>query len=267
VLAAHMLARLLAARALAHTSSPHTQGDVTKRRKVLVFCSSMDSCRAVEHSCQDRDLPTVCYHGDMPIDARRESMAAFAGAAAATAAGAAGGAEGGGSSSGSARPASIMVATDLAARGLDFPGTIDHVINFDMPSNGIDYLHRWAWLEGGWLRAACTASVSMGGSGRSAARVQAAPNLSLNLAVLAPCPCSSWRPRACPLRAGRTARAGASGRVTSLLQDRRDKRMAQAIQHAMSHKIPLDQVISGSNGKQTVPAVSAGAGAGGCAPV
>lgn len=38
-----------------------------------------------------------------------------------------------------------MVATDLAARGLDFPGTIDHVINFDMPNNAIDYLHRYAW--------------------------------------------------------------------------------------------------------------------------
>jgi hypothetical protein len=38
--------------------------------------------------------------------------------------------------------AGVMVATDLAARGLDFPGTIDHVINFDMPSNAIDYLHR-----------------------------------------------------------------------------------------------------------------------------
>jgi superfamily II DNA/RNA helicase len=37
---------------------------------------------------------------------------------------------------------SIMVATDLAARGLDFPGSIDHVINFDFPSNAIDYLHR-----------------------------------------------------------------------------------------------------------------------------
>lgn len=39
--------------------------------------------------------------------------------------------------------ATVMVATDLAARGLDFPGTIDHVINFDMPGNAIDYLHRW----------------------------------------------------------------------------------------------------------------------------
>jgi superfamily II DNA/RNA helicase len=58
------------------------QADLAKKRKVLVFCGSMDSCRAVEHSCADRDLPTVCYHGDMPIAARKESMALFAGACA-----------------------------------------------------------------------------------------------------------------------------------------------------------------------------------------
>lgn len=44
----------------------------------------------------------------------------------------------------------MMVATDLAARGLDFPGTIDHVINFDMPGNAIDYLHRWVGRDG-WM--------------------------------------------------------------------------------------------------------------------
>eukprot|EP00879_Flechtneria_rotunda_P025367 GHRR01026952.1.p1 GENE.GHRR01026952.1~~GHRR01026952.1.p1 ORF type:complete len:415 (+),score=141.71 GHRR01026952.1:145-1389(+) len=102
------------------------QSDVRKRHKVLVFCKSVDSCRAVEHFCQDRDLPTVCYHGDMPIAARKESMAAFAGAAAES----------------DVNAPSIMVATDLAARGLDFPGSIDHVVNFDFPTNAIDYLHR-----------------------------------------------------------------------------------------------------------------------------
>ncbi|KAF6266680.1 P-loop containing nucleoside triphosphate hydrolase protein [Scenedesmus sp. NREL 46B-D3] len=102
------------------------QADVAKRRKVLVFCGSLDSCRAVEHSCADRDLPTVCYHGDMPLAARKESMALFAGSALVP----------------DADAPSIMVATDLAARGLDFPGSIDHVINFDFPGNAIDYLHR-----------------------------------------------------------------------------------------------------------------------------
>ncbi|NEX19081.1 DEAD/DEAH box helicase [Thiorhodococcus mannitoliphagus] len=35
----------------------------------------------------------------------------------------------------------ILVATDLAARGLDVPG-MDYVVNFDLPRNGDDYLHR-----------------------------------------------------------------------------------------------------------------------------
>jgi ATP-dependent RNA helicase RhlE len=35
----------------------------------------------------------------------------------------------------------ILVATDIAARGLDVPG-IQHVINFDVPENVDDYIHR-----------------------------------------------------------------------------------------------------------------------------
>jgi superfamily II DNA/RNA helicase len=35
----------------------------------------------------------------------------------------------------------IMIATDLAARGLDVKG-INLVINFDIPRNGVDYIHR-----------------------------------------------------------------------------------------------------------------------------
>ncbi|EPN62744.1 ATP-dependent RNA helicase SrmB, partial [Pseudomonas syringae pv. actinidiae ICMP 19096] len=37
--------------------------------------------------------------------------------------------------------AKIMVATDVAARGLDVEG-LDMVINFDMPRSGDDYVHR-----------------------------------------------------------------------------------------------------------------------------
>lgn len=36
---------------------------------------------------------------------------------------------------------SVLVATDVAARGLDLPG-IDHVVNYELPQNADDYVHR-----------------------------------------------------------------------------------------------------------------------------
>lgn len=46
----------------------------------MVFCSSVDSCRAVEHALRERGLPTLCYHGDVPLEERGRAMQEFSGA-------------------------------------------------------------------------------------------------------------------------------------------------------------------------------------------
>lgn len=101
--------------------------EVRKNKKVLVFCNTMDSCRAVEHRCREQDIATVCYHGDMPLPQRKEAINMFAGH---------------GQHQDDKAAVPVMVCTDLAARGLDFPFRVDHVINFDFPKTPIDYLHR-----------------------------------------------------------------------------------------------------------------------------
>ena len=46
------------------------EGEQRQRRRVMVFCNTLDSCRATEHALQEAGLPTRCYHGDVPLQAR-----------------------------------------------------------------------------------------------------------------------------------------------------------------------------------------------------
>ncbi|XAR62236.1 RNA helicase [Bertholletia excelsa] len=92
---------------------------LAKGNKVMVFCNTLNSSRAVDHFLNENQISTVNYHGEVPAEQRVENLEKFK------------------SEDGDCP---TLVCTDLAARGLDLD--VDHVIMFDFPSNSIDYLHR-----------------------------------------------------------------------------------------------------------------------------
>ncbi|CAH9101603.1 unnamed protein product [Cuscuta europaea] len=90
-----------------------------KGNKVMVFCNTLNSSRAVDHFLSENQISTVNYHGEVPAEQRVVNLGKFK------------------SEEGDCP---TLVCTDLAARGLDLD--VDHVIMFDFPLNSIDYLHR-----------------------------------------------------------------------------------------------------------------------------
>lgn len=92
---------------------------LAKGNKVMVFCNTLDSSRAVDHFLTENQIYTVNYHGEVPAEQRVENLKKFKD-------------EDG--------DCPTLVCTDLAARGLDLD--VDHVIMFDFPKNSVDYLHR-----------------------------------------------------------------------------------------------------------------------------
>ncbi|GLU06930.1 hypothetical protein SLE2022_239140 [Rubroshorea leprosula] len=92
---------------------------LAKGNRVMVFCNTLNSSRAVDHFLGENQISTVNYHGEVPAERRVENLNKFK------------------SDDGDCP---TLVCTDLAARGLDLD--VDHVIMFDFPLNSIDYLHR-----------------------------------------------------------------------------------------------------------------------------
>jgi len=131
------------------TRSDGTLPDGSGRTLTLVFCNTVPSARAAQHSLAEAGVPSLCYHGDLNSADRAANLQTFRNAA----------------SSDSPDAPRVLVCTDIAARGLDVP-EVDHVCMFDFPLNPIDYLHR----AGRTARA--TAAKSMrAGSGRVTALV------------------------------------------------------------------------------------------------
>ena len=88
------------------------------KTSAIIFCNSVQSARAIEHALAEEGEKTSCLHGEIPPRMRQNNFEKF-----------------------KDRKSDILVATDLASRGLDFP-FVSHIINFDFPKSTSDYLHR-----------------------------------------------------------------------------------------------------------------------------
>ena len=84
----------------------------------LVFVRTKRGADRLVARLRQRAVPAVAMHGDMNQSARERALERF--------------------ESGQVR---ALVATDVAARGLDLEA-ITHVVNFDPPADGKDYVHR-----------------------------------------------------------------------------------------------------------------------------
>jgi len=91
---------------------------VNRPESVLIFCNTKDSCRRVENELQAAGLSSLALHGDLEQKERTETLIRFA--------------------NGSCR---ILVATDVAARGLDIKN-LGAVINYELPFETETYIHR-----------------------------------------------------------------------------------------------------------------------------
>ncbi|MHA1859508.1 MAG: DEAD/DEAH box helicase, partial [Candidatus Asgardarchaeia archaeon] len=87
-------------------------------KKILVFCATKRKTNHIARKLKRSNYFVFCLNGDMTQARRNKSMESFR------------------------KPGSkILVATDVASRGIDVP-TTDLVINFDVPRNLKDYVHR-----------------------------------------------------------------------------------------------------------------------------
>jgi len=90
----------------------------TRKGRILIFARTQSRTERVAQRLYDEGHDIVCMHGGRSNGQRKEALRRY--------------------HAGTHR---IMVATDLAGRGIDVDD-IAHVINYDVPGNREDYIHR-----------------------------------------------------------------------------------------------------------------------------
>jgi len=89
-----------------------------KPESALIFCNTKDACRRVSSDLKKSELHCLELHGDLEQKERAEVLVRF--------------------SNGSSK---ILVATDVAARGLDIE-SLEMIVNYDLPFETETYIHR-----------------------------------------------------------------------------------------------------------------------------
>ncbi|MDR6954318.1 superfamily II DNA/RNA helicase [Ancylobacter sp. 3268] len=84
----------------------------------IIFCNRKSEVAVVHKSLLRHGYKAVCLHGDMDQRSRMNALDQFR-----------------------TGEATLLVASDVAARGLDIPA-VSHVFNFDTPHHAEDYVHR-----------------------------------------------------------------------------------------------------------------------------
>lgn len=87
-------------------------------KSVIIFVNRTQTAQFLEHMLRLLDHRVTSLHSGLPQSQRISNLARFR-----------------------AKAARILVATDVAARGLDIPD-VEMVVNFDVPRDPDDYIHR-----------------------------------------------------------------------------------------------------------------------------
>ena len=87
-------------------------------RSAIIFVGTVKKCRLLDHLLDEMDVKALCMHSKLPMKQRLQALERF-----------------------KSGLAPILLATDVAARGLDIP-TVDLVVNYDLPKVPRDYVHR-----------------------------------------------------------------------------------------------------------------------------
>jgi ATP-dependent RNA helicase RhlE len=89
-----------------------------KLKSILIFSSTKSRVKELEKELKKLKMNTAAIHSDLVQDQRNEVLRNF-----------------------KSRKIQILVATDILSRGIDID-SIELVINFDVPGDAEDYIHR-----------------------------------------------------------------------------------------------------------------------------